>query len=52
MTAELGLGQTLSYLQSTFNMNGVMGLLALLSLLGMSVTRGATRLEKALLKWQ
>ena len=47
-----GLGQTLSYLQSTFTMNGVMGLLVLLASLGMLVTRGMTRLEKALLKWQ
>ncbi len=52
IAAEHGLGQTLSYLQSTFNMNGVMGLLVLLATLGMLVTRGMTRLEKALLKWQ
>ena len=52
IAAEHGLGQTLSYLQSTFNMNGVMGLLVLLASLGMLVTRGMTRLEKALLKWQ
>lgn len=52
IAAEHGLGQTLSYLQSTFSMNGVMGLLALLATLGMLVTRGMTRLEKALLKWQ
>jgi NitT/TauT family transport system permease protein len=52
IAAEHGLGQTLSYLQSTFNMNGVMALLALLALLGMLVTRGMTRLEKTLLKWQ
>ena len=52
IAAEHGLGQTLSYLQATFNMNGVMGLLALLSCLGMLVTRGMTRLEKALSKWQ
>ena len=52
IAAEHGLGQTLSYLQATFNMNGVMGLLALLASLGMLVTRGMTRLEKALLKWQ
>jgi len=52
IAAEHGLGQTLSYLQSTFNMDGVMGLLALLSCLGMLVTQGMTRLERALLKWQ
>lgn len=52
IAAEHGLGQTLAYLQATFNMNGVMGLLLLLALLGMIVTRGMTRLERALLKWQ
>ena len=52
IAAEHGLGQTLSYLQATFNMNGVMGLLALLASLGMLVTRGMTTLEKTLLKWQ
>jgi NitT/TauT family transport system permease protein len=52
IAAEHGLGQTLSYLQSTFNMNGVMGLLVLLAMLGLLVTRGMTKLEKSLLKWQ
>jgi NitT/TauT family transport system permease protein len=52
IAAEHGLGQVLSYLQSTFNMNGVMGLLLLLACLGMLVTRGMSRLERALLKWQ
>ena len=52
MAAEHGLGQTLAYMQSTFNMNGVMGLLVVLALLGMLVTTGMTRLERALLKWQ
>lgn len=52
IAAEHGLGQTLSYLQSTFNMNGVMGLLAVLALLGMLVTRGMSALEQRLLRWQ
>ncbi len=52
IAAEHGLGQTLAYLQSTFNIHGVMGLLFLLSLLGMTVTQSMTWLEKALLKWQ
>lgn len=52
IAAEHGLGQQLAYLQATFDMNGVMGLLALLAVLGMIVTRGMTRLEKALLRWQ
>jgi NitT/TauT family transport system permease protein len=52
IAAEHGLGQVLSYLQATFNMNGVMGLLLLLAGLGMLVTRGMSRLERSLLKWQ
>ena len=52
IAAEHGLGQTLAYLQSTFNIHGVMGLLFLLSILGMTVTQSMTWLEKALLKWQ
>lgn len=52
IAAEHGLGQQLAYLQATFNMNGVMALLALLAVLGMLVTQGMTRLEKALLRWQ
>lgn len=52
IAAEHGLGQTLSYLQATFNMNGVMALLALLACLGMVITRGMSRIEQALLKWQ
>ena len=52
IAAEHGLGQTLSYLQSTFHMNGVMGVLVLLAILGMLVTRGMSVLEKRLLRWQ
>jgi NitT/TauT family transport system permease protein len=52
IAAEHGLGQQLAYLQATFNMNGVMALLVLLAVLGMVVTQGMTRLEKALLRWQ
>lgn len=52
IAAEHGLGQTLAYLQSTFDINGVMGLLVLLSILGMTVTQSMTWLEKTLLKWQ
>lgn len=52
IAAEHGLGQQLAYLSSTFNMNGVMALLLMLSLLGMAVTRSMTALEKRLLRWQ
>ncbi len=52
IAAERGLGQTLAYLQSTFNMDGVMGLLFLLAFLGLSVTLLMNRLERRLLAWQ
>lgn len=52
IAAEHGLGQQLAYLQATFNMNGVMALLVLLAMLGMVVTQGMTRLERAMLRWQ
>lgn len=52
IAAEHGLGQTLAYLGSTFNMNGVMAVLLMLSLLGMAVTWGMTLIEKRLLAWQ
>jgi len=52
IAAEHGLGQTLAYLQSTFSMNGVMGILVLLASLGMSITYAMEKLEQFLLKWQ
>jgi NitT/TauT family transport system permease protein len=52
LAAEHGLGQTLAYLQSTFNMDGVMGLLFLLALLGLGVTMLMNQLERRLLGWQ
>jgi NitT/TauT family transport system permease protein len=52
IAAEHGLGQTLAYLQSTFNMDGVMGLLLVLALLGLAVTAAMNRMEKSLLAWQ
>lgn len=52
IAAEHGLGQTLAYLGSTFNMNGVMGVLVVLSLLGMAIIWLMTRLERRLLHWQ
>ncbi|HEY2872157.1 MAG TPA: ABC transporter permease [Reyranella sp.] len=52
LAAEHGLGQTLAYLQSTFNMDGVMGLLFLLALLGLGVTLLMNSLERRLLAWQ
>jgi NitT/TauT family transport system permease protein len=52
IAAQHGLGQTLAYMQTSFNMNGVMGLLLVLAILGMLVTTAMTRLERALLRWQ
>jgi NitT/TauT family transport system permease protein len=52
IAAEHGLGQTLAYLQSTFSMDGVMGLLLLLALLGLGVTTLMNRLEQSLLDWR
>lgn len=52
IAAEHGLGQTLAFLQSSFNMDGVMALLFLLAALGMLVTKGMARLERWLLRWQ
>lgn len=52
IAAEHGLGQTLAYLQSTFSMDGVMGLLFLLAFLGLGVTTLMNRLERWLLAWQ
>jgi len=52
LAAEHGLGQTLAYLQSTFDMDGVMALLFLLALLGLSVTVVMNYLERKLLVWQ
>ncbi len=52
IAAEHGLGQTLAYLGSTFNMDGVMALLLILSLLGMLVTWSMSVMEKRLLRWQ
>ena len=52
IAAEHGLGQTLAYLQSTFSMDGVMGVLFLLALLGLGVITLMNRLERSLLHWQ
>lgn len=52
IASEKGLGQSLAYLGSTFNINGVMALLLILALLGVTIMRGMTWLEKRLLHWQ
>jgi len=52
IAAEHGLGQTLVYLQSTFNMDGVIGVLTVLSAVGLAVTALMNRIERTLLDWQ
>lgn len=52
IASEKGLGQSLSYLGSTFEVNGVMALLLVLALLGVSIVRTMTWLERRLLHWQ
>jgi len=52
IASEKGLGQTLAYLGSTFDINGVMALLLVLALLGVGIVRFMTWLEKRLLHWQ
>lgn len=52
IAAEHGIGQQLAYLQSTFNMNGVMGILVLMAGIGIVITGGMSWLERLLLRWQ
>ena len=52
IASEHGLGQSIAYLGSTFDVNGVMALLLVLALLGVTVVFLMTWLEKRLLHWQ
>jgi NitT/TauT family transport system permease protein len=52
IASEKGLGQWLAYLSATFDINGVMALLLLLALLGVTIVRGMTWFERRLLHWQ
>ena len=52
LAAEHGLGQTLAQAQGQFNMDGVIGLLLLLALMGLAVSAGMTRVERRLLRWR
>jgi NitT/TauT family transport system permease protein len=52
IASEKGLGQTLAYLSSIFDINGVMALLLILALLGVGIVRAMTLIEKRLLHWQ
>jgi NitT/TauT family transport system permease protein len=52
IASEKGLGQSLAYLSSTFDINGVMALLLILAFLGVAIVSFMTWLEKRLLHWQ
>jgi NitT/TauT family transport system permease protein len=52
IAAEHGLGQRLAYLGSTFHINGVMGLLVVMAIVGASILKGMDWLEARLLRWQ
>ena len=52
IASEKGLGQSLAYLGSTFEVNGVMALLLVLAVIGVTVMKTMTWLEKRLLHWQ
>ncbi len=52
IASEKGLGQTLAYLGSTFDINGVMALLLVLALLGVGMVRFMSWAERRLLHWQ
>ncbi|MEY4737526.1 MAG: hypothetical protein RL302_1845 [Pseudomonadota bacterium] len=52
IASEKGLGQSLAFLSSTFDINGVMALLLILAFLGVAIVRLMTWLEKRLLHWQ
>lgn len=52
IASEHGLGQRLAYLGSTFDINGVFALLLILTLLGVTIVRIMSWLEKRLLHWR
>ncbi len=52
IAAEHGLGQQLSLLSAHFYTNGVLGILILLALVGMTISAAMDRLEAWLLRWK
>jgi NitT/TauT family transport system permease protein len=52
IAAEKGLGQLLSFLAGTFQINGVFAVLLLLAILGTSLTWMMTAIELRLLRWR
>ncbi len=52
IAAQHGLGQQLSYLAGTFQIDGVFAVLLLLALVGTSLTYGMSALEARLIRWR
>jgi NitT/TauT family transport system permease protein len=52
IAAQHGLGQSLTFLAGTFQINGVFAVLLLLAMLGMSLTWIMTAVEARLLRWR
>lgn len=52
ISAQHGLGQQLSYLAGTFQIDGVFAVLLLLALLGSGLTYGMSALESRLIRWR
>lgn len=52
IAAQKGLGQLLSYLAGTFQINGVFAVLCLLAILGTALTWAMTAVELRLLRWR
>jgi NitT/TauT family transport system permease protein len=52
IASEHGLGQSLTFLASTFDVNGVMALLLVLAVLGVVLVRLMSWVELRLLRWQ
>ena len=52
IAAEQGLGQKISFLAGTFQINGVFAVLFLLGLIGASLTWIASAMERRLLRWR
>ncbi|MGD9942442.1 MAG: ABC transporter permease [Burkholderiaceae bacterium] len=52
ISAQHGLGQQLSYLAGTFQIDGVFAVLLLLALIGSGLTYGMSALESRLIRWR
>jgi NitT/TauT family transport system permease protein len=52
IASQHGLGQMLTFLAGTFDTNGVFGVLVILGLIGVVLTKAMTLLERRLLRWR